>query len=118
MENILSFLKCIGDKTRLRMLKLLLEDEFCVCQLTAILNKSQSSVSQHLNYFKNLELVEEEKDSKWTYYSINRKKYDEYLAEIFSLSGKTFEELNLKEMKERFEIVKSEKPCETRQKIN
>ncbi|HKL74741.1 MAG TPA: metalloregulator ArsR/SmtB family transcription factor [Halanaerobiales bacterium] len=117
MDKILSFLKCIGDKTRLKMLKLLLEDEFCVCQLTAILDKSQSSVSQHLRYFKELELVKEKKDSKWTYYSINRKKYDEYLAKIFTLSGKTFSELNLDKMEERYEIVKSEKPCETRQKI-
>jgi len=117
MEDILSFLRCIADDTRLKMLKLLLEDEFCVCQLTAILDKSQSSVSQHLRYFKELELVKEKKDSKWTYYSINRKKYDEYLAKIFTLSGKTFTELNLDKMKERYKIVKSEKPCETRQKI-
>ncbi|MGM0409896.1 MAG: ArsR/SmtB family transcription factor [Bacillota bacterium] len=117
MEEIISFLKCIGDETRLKMLKLLLEDEFCVCQLTAILDKSQSSVSQHLRYFKDLELVNEKKKGKWTYFKINRKKYDEYLANIFSLSGKTFAELNLEEMKERYEIVKSEKPCETRSKI-
>ena len=118
MEDILSFLKCIADKTRLKMLKLLLDEEFCVCQLTAILDKSQSSVSQHLRYFKDLELVNETKDSKWTYYTINRKKYDEYLAKIFTLSGKKFEELNLEKMKKRYEVVKSEKPCETKEKIN
>ncbi len=117
MEEIISFLKCIGDETRLKMLKLLLEDEFCVCQLTAILDKSQSSVSQHLRYFKDLELVNEKKDSKWTYYSINRKKYDEYLANLFVLTGKNLEDLGLEKMKKRYEIVKSEKPCDTRRKI-
>jgi len=117
MNDILSFLKCIGDKNRLKMLKLFLEDEFCVCQLTAILEKSQSSISQHLSYFKELDLVNEKKSGKWTYYKINRKKYDEYLAKLFSLTGKTFKELNLEEMEERYEIVKSEKPCETRKKL-
>ena len=117
MDNILAFLKCIGDETRLKMLKLLLEDEFCVCQLTAILNKSQSSVSQHLTYFKDLKLVNEKKKGKWTYYTINRKKYDEYLASIFSLSGKSFSELNLNKLEERLNIVQSEDVCETRKKL-
>ena len=117
MEDILSFLKCIGDKTRLKMLKLLLEDEFCVCQLTAILGRSQSSVSQHLSYFKRLGLVNEKKSGKWTYYKINRKKYDEYLANIFSLSGSSFSDLNLEEIEKRYEKVKDENPCETREKM-
>ena len=118
MENVLSFLKCIADETRLTMLKLFLEDEYCVCQLTTILDKSQSSISQHLSYFKKIDLVNEEKDGKWSYYSINRKKYDEYLSNLFSFSTKSFNELNLEKIKKRVEIVNSEDVCETRKRMN
>lgn len=98
MEQLLNFLKCIADDNRLKILKLLLDGQYCVCQLQQLLGKSQSSVSQHLSYFKELNLLHEEKSGKWIYYSIDRAVYDSYLAKLISLRADTLTELNLGEL--------------------
>ncbi|WP_242650347.1 ArsR/SmtB family transcription factor [Alicyclobacillus tolerans] len=63
--------KALGDKTRLHMLALLAKDELCVCELVAILDMSQPSVSQHLRKLKQAGLVKERKTAQWVFYSIN-----------------------------------------------
>jgi ArsR family transcriptional regulator len=103
MEELLNFLKCIADENRLKILKLLLDGQYCVCQLQELLDKSQSSVSQHLSYFKELELLEEEKSGKWIYYSIDRSVYDSYLARLISLKASSLEELNLAELENKID---------------
>lgn len=103
VQALLNFLKCIGDKNRLQILKLLLDSQYCVCQLEDLLERSQSSVSQHLSYFKKLELLDEEKNGKLIYYSINRKVYDRYLAKLISLNADSLSELNLSQLEEKID---------------
>jgi ArsR family transcriptional regulator len=117
MQDLLAFFKCLGDQTRLKMLKLLMEDELCVCQMTAILDKSQSSISQHLGHFKKLDLLKKKKEGKWTYYSIYRKKFDEYLADILGFSGKTFEELDMDGIKKNMDRVIEVDICDVKRSI-
>lgn len=105
MEELLSFLKCIADENRLKILKLLLDGQYCVCQLQELLDKSQSSVSQHLSYFKELELLDEEKSGKWIYYSIDRSVYDSYLARLISLKANSLIDLNLAELKNEIDTL-------------
>ena len=112
MEEILNFLKCIADENRLKILKLLLDSQYCVCQLQELLDKSQSSVSQHLSYFKDLNLLKEEKSGKWTYYSVDRSVYDNYLGSLIALKSKSLVELNLEEIKR--EIDKLDTAAEIR----
>jgi DNA-binding transcriptional ArsR family regulator len=107
MEKLLLFLKCIADENRLKILKLLLEEEYCVCQLEELLDKSQSSISQHLSYFKELDLLNEEKSSKWTYYSLNRKVYDKYLSDLLALHSHSLEDLNLSNLSKKLENLNS-----------
>jgi len=101
MDELLNFLKCIADENRLKILKLLLDGQYCVCQLQELLDKSQSSVSQHLSYFKDLNLLSEEKSGKWIYYSIDRTVYDSYLAKVIALKADSLNELNLTELQNR-----------------
>ncbi|MFW6282420.1 MAG: ArsR/SmtB family transcription factor [bacterium] len=107
MEKLLLFLKCLADENRLKILKLLLDGEYCVCQLEELLDKSQSSISQHLSYFKELKLLNEEKSSKWTYYSLNRKVYDKYLSDLIALNSLSLEDLNLNNLSEKIENLNS-----------
>ena len=103
MEKLLIFLKCIADENRIKILKLLLDSQYCVCQLQELLDKSQSSVSQHLSYFKELGLLKEEKSGKWIYYAIDRSVYDSYLADLISLKADTLAELNLKGLQKKID---------------
>lgn len=64
-------LKLLGDKTRLTMLSLMKEREWCVCEFVDILDISQPGVSQHLRKLKAQGIVKESKRGQWVYYSLN-----------------------------------------------
>ncbi|WP_410512297.1 metalloregulator ArsR/SmtB family transcription factor [Paenibacillus sp. BR2-3] len=64
-------LKLLGDKTRLTILGLLKDKEWCVCDLVEILNMSQPGVSQHLRKLKSQGVVNETRRGQWVYYSLN-----------------------------------------------
>lgn len=60
----------LADKTRLRLLNLMREEEICVCFFTEVLEESQPKVSRHLAYLRNAGIVEARRDGKWMHYRI------------------------------------------------
>ena len=64
-------LKLLGDKTRLTIMGLLKDKEWCVCDLVEILDMSQPNVSQHLRKLKAQGLVKETRRAQWVYYSLD-----------------------------------------------
>ena len=62
----------LADKTRLRLLNLMREDEVCVCFFTEVLGDSQPKISRHLAYLRNAGLVSARRDGKWMHYSLQR----------------------------------------------
>lgn len=68
--EISNMMRLLGDKTRLTIMGLLKDKEWCVCDLVAILNISQPAVSQHLRKLKGQGLVKETKRAQWVYYSV------------------------------------------------
>lgn len=62
----------LADKTRLRLLNLIRDDEICVCFFTEVLGESQPKISRHLAYLRNAGVVEARRDGKWMHYSIIR----------------------------------------------
>ncbi|MNO58954.1 HTH-type transcriptional repressor AseR [compost metagenome] len=76
-------LKLLGDKTRLTILGLLKDKEWCVCDLVEILNMSQPSVSQHLRKLKAQGLVKETKRAQWVYYSLDIEE-DSFIQPVLS----------------------------------
>ncbi len=69
-ENQARFLKCIGEPTRLQILKLLGEGERCVGELVSVLNKEQSLISHHLRALKQCNIVEERQEAQKVYYKL------------------------------------------------
>ncbi len=67
MENL--FL-ALADKTRLRLLNLMREDEICVWFFTEVTGESQPKISRHLAYLRNAGVVSARRDGKWIYYRI------------------------------------------------
>ena len=65
-----SFFMALADKTRLRLLNLIRDQEICVCFFTEVLGESQPKISRHLAYLRNAGLVETRRDGKWMHYSI------------------------------------------------
>ena len=64
------FFKALGDKTRLRLLNLMGEQEICVCYLVEILEQGQPKISRHLAYLRRAGVVEARRDGKWMHYRI------------------------------------------------
>ena len=69
-EDQARFLKCIGEPTRLQILKLLANGEKCVGELTGALNKEQSLISHHLRALKECSIVRERQDAQRVYYRL------------------------------------------------
>jgi len=76
------FFSALADKTRLRLLNLIGEDEVCVCFFVEVIGTNQPKISRHLAYLKRAGLVEMRKDWKWSHYRITQPE-NEYAAEVF-----------------------------------
>jgi ArsR family transcriptional regulator len=73
MENIAAIFQSLDDETRLRILALLIEeDELCVCDLVAVLQLPQSTVSRQLSLLKNAGWLKDRREGVWILYSITR----------------------------------------------
>ncbi|MBD8836950.1 MULTISPECIES: metalloregulator ArsR/SmtB family transcription factor [Paenibacillus] len=55
-------IKLLGDKTRLTILTLLKEREWCVCEFVEILDMSQPGISQHLRKRNHLNGIREDSE--------------------------------------------------------
>lgn len=64
--------KAFGDENRLAILLLVRQQtELCVCELTAALNLSQPTVSRHLAYLREQNLLQDERRGQWVYYRLH-----------------------------------------------
>jgi DNA-binding transcriptional ArsR family regulator len=72
MENIEQKLKILGDSNRFKIIKLLLDHDFCVGALAQHLGMSKPAISQHLQVLRKAGLVKGEKRGYWTHYSVER----------------------------------------------
>ena len=64
-------MKSVADPTRARILKLLEAGETCVCQVVAVLELSQPTISKHLFLLKMAGLVRERQEKKWVHYALS-----------------------------------------------
>jgi ArsR family transcriptional regulator, arsenate/arsenite/antimonite-responsive transcriptional repressor len=70
MKKTAKVFKTLSDETRLRILALLGQGELCVCDLMAILELPQSTVSRHLATLRHAGLVEDRRQGVWMYYRL------------------------------------------------
>ena len=62
--------RAFSDRTRLRILSLLQNREFCVGDIVEILQVPQPRISRHLAYLRKAKLVTVRKAGLWSYYSL------------------------------------------------
>ena len=72
MKDLIRVFKALSDPTRLRIVLLLSERDLCVCELTYILNMSQSRVSHQLRLLRDADLVEDKRQGRWIIYGMPR----------------------------------------------
>ena len=73
------FAGALASKERLIILKSLKEKDRCVCELEAILDKSQSTISHHLRKLERANLIRSWKRGSYTYYGLEKEQLNSYL---------------------------------------
>jgi ArsR family transcriptional regulator len=74
--------KALADRTRLRLINLIGDDEVCVCFHVEVLRTSQPKISRHLAYLRRAGLVSARREGKWMHYRIVEPP-DAHAAKIF-----------------------------------
>ena len=77
------FLRCIGEPTRLRIIKLLSQREKCVGDICQAIGKDQPLVSHHLRALRECGIVTVRQESQKVYYQLA----DQGLASLVMMSG-------------------------------
>ena len=72
VDELENLFKALADKTRLRILALLGNNEVCVCHMHDTLGLPQPTVSRHLAYLRKSGLVEARRDGVWMHYQVSR----------------------------------------------
>jgi len=85
MQDLIKAMKALSDETRLRILKVLLEKECCVCEVMQALDISQSRASRNLGILQEAGFLKPSRDGVWIVYSIDwqaTNRYATYLAKL------------------------------------
>ncbi|MGI6558836.1 MAG: ArsR/SmtB family transcription factor [Limnochordia bacterium] len=80
--------RVLGDETRTKILYLLSEEEFCVCDLATILDMSLPAISHHLRLLRTMRLVKHRREGRMVYYSLA----DSHILELIRQAQEHFEE--------------------------
>lgn len=80
--NLEVLFKALADRTRLRVINLIGDDEICVCFFVEVLKTNQPKISRHLAYLRRAGLVSTRRDGKWMHYKLVEPP-DQHAARIF-----------------------------------
>jgi len=95
--------KALADTTRLRILRLLMAGEVCVCDIHDTLKIPQAKASRHLAYLRRAGLVTTRREGLWVHYSL-AKSADPVIATIADATTHVLGHVDvLKKDAERFE---------------
>ena len=72
--------QALSDPTRVRLISALSSSELCVCDLAAVLEMNQSTVSHQLRSLRDLRLVKTRKEGRTVYYTLD----DDHIRDLFA----------------------------------
>ena len=83
---------CLCDRTRLRILHLLLDGPLCVCHFQEVLREPQVKISKHLGYLRKNRMVEAERCANMMIYRLPEKRSGALQANLACLQDCAQEE--------------------------
>ena len=81
LYELADFFKIVGDTTRIKILQALFVSEMCVCDISSLLNISQSAISHQLKTLRHAQIVKYRREGKVVFYSLK----DEHIKQIIDL---------------------------------
>jgi len=85
MQDLIRAMKALSDETRLRILKILLERECCVCEVMQALDITQSRASRNLGILQNAGFLKVRRDRTWVVYSLDWQAANHYATSLAKL---------------------------------
>ena len=98
-KDIIEFLKVLADQTRLEILDLLNHEKKTSSEIQLALNKSQSTISQHLKVLANKNLIIFDRINNIKYYKIKNSEIFKLLVDIKDFAAKINQE-KLKDLRD------------------
>ncbi len=90
MQDLIRVMKALSDETRLRILKVLLEQECCVCEVMQALDISQSRASRNLGILQEAGFLRARRDGVWIVYSVDWQTANRYAISLAKLLKDSF----------------------------
>ncbi|MGA8857900.1 MAG: metalloregulator ArsR/SmtB family transcription factor [Candidatus Bathyarchaeia archaeon] len=84
-RELKTFFSALGDSTRLRMLRLIGDEELCSCEVMATLELTQPTTSHHLGILERAGLLSSRRNGKWVFYKIANPKVKNLITKGFNL---------------------------------
>ncbi len=82
MRNFLKVMKALSDPNRVKIIKMLQHRPLCVCEIQAVLDIAQPTVSSHLKVLEDADLVRNRKEGLWVIYNLADGKSSPYCATL------------------------------------
>ena len=79
INSLTNIFKALSDPTRARIIYILSQSSLCVCDISTILDMTQSSISHHLRVLRDTKLVKFKREGKLVVYSID----DDHVLKLF-----------------------------------
>lgn len=86
MEQILVQLKALADESRLKIVRLLLTNDYCVGKLAKELELTEAAISQHLRVLRGAGLIDGEKRGYFMHYDVKRDVLEDLAEAIRALA--------------------------------
>lgn len=115
MRDLVRITKALSDEKRVRMLKLLLVRDICVCEMEEILPMSTSQVSRSLKTLMDAGFLKRWREGKCVVYAVDRGSPNAYCRALLDLLAQSFnhDAVTLRD-REKLEKVVADKVREMR----
>ena len=103
------FLRSIAEKNRLKILHCLQSGEKTVNEIVALVDASQSNISQHLSCLRGCGIIEKRQEGKFSYYSLATSQIESLLAMLDNVIEDIGDEVSCCEQLNNKSLVKDAK---------
>lgn len=87
-------LRALADETRLKILQFLGENDMCQCDIVPAMDKSQSTISQHLQILTNSGVLEYRKEGQRSLYKLKDERIRKIIELVNSISRDSLLEIS------------------------
>ena len=94
MKKNVELMKALSDETRLKILQFLGQEERCQCEIVPAMEKSQSTISQHLQILTSSGVLEYRKDGQRSLYILKDERIRKILELVNSISKDSLLEIS------------------------